>query len=327
MMSSKKKNIYIFVGKVILVTLLIVLLIRCFLIESFSVSSSQKESTLSENDKVLIDKTAYGIRLPITILSVPFTFDNILGFKSYSSSVQFPYKRLFGSKVDRNDVVLLNHPLEVDKPLDKRSLILSRIIGFPGDSIEIRGENIHINGQEYIASPSIVGKYKIKIPVGYNFDHILKEQNIKVQGQELEKDTLILSLNRYDAFVLKEMLPDTVQLIPFLADSTQMYKFRIPGRGKSIDLTSDNFVYYRQIISQEHDAKNIIFEDGILTIDAIKQKETYTFNDDYYWVLSDNPPHALDSRDLGFIPFKNIVGKVRYIWYSKERGHCFSKVE
>ncbi len=152
-MSSKKKNIYIFVGKVTLVTLLIVLSIRCFLIESFTVSSLQMESTLSENDKVLIDKTAYGIRLPVTVLDIPFTFDNIFGFKSYSSALQFPYKRLFGDEAGRNDVILLNHPLETQKPLDKRSLILSRIVGLPGDSIEIRGEDININGQGYLASP------------------------------------------------------------------------------------------------------------------------------------------------------------------------------
>ncbi|WP_317169879.1 signal peptidase I [Dysgonomonas hofstadii] len=314
-------------GKVTLVTLLIVLSIRCFLIESFTVSSLQMESTLSENDKVLIDKTAYGIRLPVTVLDIPFTFDNIFGFKSYSSALQFPYKRLFGDEAGRNDVILLNHPLETQKPLDKRSLILSRIVGLPGDSIEIRGEDININGQGYLASPSVVERYKVKLPAGYNLEHIIEEQDIRVYEQRIEKDTLVLSLNRYDAFVLKEMLPDTIRLIPFSLDSVQVYKFRIPERGKSVDLTDDNFVYYRQIISLEHNKENVVFEEGVLVIDGIKHGGAYTFGDDYYWVLSDNTENALDSRYLGFIPFKNIIGKVRFIWYSKEKDHCFSKVE
>lgn len=313
-------------GKVILVTLLIVFLARCFLIESFSVSSPQMESAISQNDKVLIDKTAYGIRLPVTVLSIPFTFDNIGGFKSYSSSLKLPYKRIFERKAGLNDIVLFNNPIETDKPLDKRSLILSRIVGLPGDSMEVREGMTMINGQRYTASPDMIESYKIKIPHNYDLDNIIEQHHIRIGEQAEEQDTLVLSLNKYDAFLLKEFLPDTVSLIPVKNDTIQTYKFTIPAKDKSIAITEDNFSYYKQIISWENNNSDVIFDNGMLIIDGIRQG-IYSFKDDYYWVLSDNVDKSLDSRHLGFIPFSSIIGKARFIWYSKEKSHCFSKVE
>jgi len=326
-MSSKKKNIYIFVGKVILVTLLIVLFIRCFFIELFSVYSPQMESALSENDKVLIDKTAYGIRLPVTLLSIPFTFDNIFGFKSYSSALQLPYKRIFESRTDRNDVVLFNNPLETDKPLDKGSLILSRIVGLPGDSVEMGGQGININEQYYTNSPSTISKYRVKLPEGYNINDIVKEHDIILYGQKVEQDTLFLSLNAYDAFILDDLLPDTVHLVVSIADTVQTYKFRIPSRDEAVTITKDNFIYYKQIISWEQKTQDVFFAEDMLIINGVKYREAYTFGDDYYWVLSDNADNALDSRHLGFIPFRNIIGKVSLVWYSGKKDRSFSRIE
>ena len=324
-MSSKEKNIYTFLGKVILVTLLIVLFIRCFFVESFTICSPQMESTLSGDDKVLIYKTTYGIRIPITILSIPFTFDNMLGLKSYSSAIELPYKRLFESGAKRDDIVLFNNPVETDKPLDKRSLILSRIAGIPGDSIEMREGQVIVNGQKQVVSPATIDRYKIASG-SYDIEKVISELDIRIQGQKVEQDTLILHLNKYDAFVLNECLPDTINLIPCPADSTQSYKFAIPRKSENISITEDNFAYYRQIIQRENNTDNVVFDNGILFIDGVKQ-DGYTFRDDYYWVLSDNKEKSLDSRHLGFVPFSNIIGKAGFIWYSKDKSHRFSSVE
>jgi len=325
-MSSKKINIYKFVSKVILITLLIVLIIRCFFVESFTVSSTQMESSLSENDRIFIYKTSYGIRLPITILSIPFTFDNIFGSKSYSSAIELPYKRLFESRVNHNDIILFNDPTETGKPLDKKSLILSRVIGNPGDSIEMGKLQITINGQKYMIPPTSVKKYKIKVPHTFDINKTLNETDIHILDKQQIADTLILHLNKYDAFVLSESLPDSIPLITCHIDTTQSFKFKIPKKGENTTITEGNFIYYKPIIQRENNTDNIFFENGSMSIGGIKQAQ-YTFKDDYYWVLSDNKENSLDSRHLGFIPFSNIIGKAGFIWYSKDKSHRFSLVE
>lgn len=330
-MSSKKKNIYVYLGKVILVTLLIVLLVRSFFLESFSVSSAQMEMTLLRGDKILINKTAYGIRMPVTLLSIPFTFDKIFGIKSYSTALQAPYKRIFARGVDRGDIVLFNNPLETDKPLDKRSLLLSRCVALPGDSMRVENGLFIINGRSYLGCPNTAEEYSFKASAKKELDDIAKELQISIPVGTVRGDSVITHLSKYDAFVLNESLSDSLTLVPCKKDTLKSHTFLIPFKGKIIDLNESSLVVYKQIILQEQEGKDVKIEGGELLIDDIRQVD-YTFEDSYYWMLSDNSIHSTDSRSIGFIPFSSIVGKASLIWHSSDENgtrpeRCFSSIK
>lgn len=330
-MSSKKKNIYVYLGKVILVTLLIVLLVRSFFLESFSVSSAQMEMTLLRGDKILINKTAYGIRMPVTLLSIPFTFDKIFGIKSYSTALQAPYKRIFARGVDRGDIVLFNNLLETDKPLDKRSLLLSRCVALPGDSMRVENGLFIINGRSYSGCPNTAEEYSFKASAKKELDDIAKELQISIPVGTVRGDRVITHLSKYDAFVLNESLSDSLTLVPCKKDTLKSHTFLIPFKGKIIDLNESSLVVYKQIILQEQEGKDVKIEGGELLIDDIRQVD-YTFEDSYYWMLSDNSIHSTDSRSIGFIPFSSIVGKASLIWHSSDENgtrpeRCFSSIK
>lgn len=326
-MSSKKRNIYIYLGKVILITLLIVLCIRTFFIESYSISSAQMETTLLEGDKILIDKTAYGIRMPITILSIPFTFDNLFGIRSYSTAIELPYKRILADRVERNDIVLFNNPSDIDKPLDKRSLILSRCVALPGDTIQVRNGLFYINNKQYISSPDVVYDYMIRTSKKADLIEKIEDLGLSVESLEQLNDTIYLQLNKLDAFILDKSLPDSVNVVQKI-DSTQNYSIPMPSKGKTIEINPQSLVLYKQIILLEQGDRAKITEDKLHI--AGKEQDVYTFMDDYYWMLSDNTSDSQDSRFLGFIPFKNIIGKARFIWYSSDNkvrwDRCFSSI-
>lgn len=330
-MSSKKKNIYVYLGKVILVTLLIVLLVRTFFLESFSVSSSQMETTLLKGDKILINKTAYGIRMPVTLLSIPFTFDNVFGIQSYSAALQAPYKRFFARSMGRHDIVLFNNPLETDKPLDKRSLLLSRCVALPGDSLQVENGLFIINGRPYSGCPNTMEEYSFKVSAKKELDDIAKELHISVPLGTVQGDSVITHLSRYDAFVLNESLSDSLTLVLCKKDTLKSHTFLIPFKGKIIDMDENNLIMYKQMILQEQKGKDVKIENGELVIDGIKQID-YTFEDSYYWMLSDNSIHSIDSRSIGFIPFSSIVGKASLIWHSSDENgtraeRCFSSIK
>ena len=322
-MSSKKKNIYTFLGKVILITLLIVLFVRTFLIEPYTVSSTQMEASLLTGDRILIDKTAYGVRLPITILTIPFTFDSFFDMKSYSSAVEIPYKRILEEKVERNDIILFNNPVEADKPLDKRNLIISRCIALSGDSVQVKNGNFFINDYSYVSSPNVVDEYIARIS-DEELDEAILESEISVSNRRRSEDTVFLRMSRFDAFVLNENLVDSVRFVNQI-DSIDSYNFLIPYKGKIIDIDARTLSIYGQVILQEQGTKARL-KDDILYIDNKEQKE-YAFEDNYYWVISDNTTNALDSRTIGFIPFRNIIGKANMIWYSRDKERCFTKIE
>ncbi|MBQ2107975.1 MAG: S26 family signal peptidase, partial [Bacteroidales bacterium] len=90
----------------ILFAVVVVTLINVFWFQSFKIPSSSMESSLYTGDHLFVSKLTYGARLPMTPLTIPFTHNTIGRGESYSTSVQWKYKRLPGiRKVRRGDYV------------------------------------------------------------------------------------------------------------------------------------------------------------------------------------------------------------------------------
>lgn len=303
-----------YLGKVALITLLIVFVLRGFFFELYTISTSQMESALIKGDEVLVSKLSYGPRLPITALTIPFTHDRFWGVKSYSDLIQFPYMRLFGSDILRNDVVLFNSPLEREKPVDKRELLISRCVGIPGDTIKIEDGIYYINDEQYVQSPTLLNEYVAPAASSDGIIKLVNELRLDVRQYHLSGDSLFFTLNRYDAFILsKYTSPDTFYRKEKVMPET--LRFIVPSKGRGVILSPNIAKTYRQIIEYEQGEK-AVFQDDEVFIDNQKI-DRYYFSDDYYWMLSDNTVDAKDSRELGFIPFRNVVGRVAMVLYSK----------
>lgn len=316
-MSSNKFRICKLWVKVFLITLLIVLFIRTFFIQSYTVSVSQMETSLLKGDRVLVNKASYGIRLPITLLSIPFTFDSFYGLKSYSNYIQLKYHRFFASTVNRNDVVLFNNPLEVDKPLDKRSLFLSRCVAIPGDTIYLDGSDYYINGDKYIPSPDLL--------ISFNFPKDKETQmfsvmdRLSIAKRDLKSDSSFtsLTLSRYEAFLISQNMASS-NSIYFQTDSLPLAELVVPSKGMTVNLDDYNTKLYGNIIQNEEKGRVKIVDGHIHLNDSLIER--YTFLDNYYWFLSDNVDNATDSRMLGFIPEANVIGRASLVWYSSKDG-------
>ncbi len=312
-MALQKAKIWKWWGKVFILALLVVFIVRIFFVQSYTVSSSQMETALLSGEKVIVNKSAYGIRLPSTLLSIPFTFDSLFGLKSYSGSLQLGYHKLFSSTVSRNDVVIFNNPSEVEKPFDKRTLCISRCVAVPGDTIAVEAGDMFINGKQYVASPDLLLPYYFRVSSKDTVKSIMNELNISARN--LQEDSLFVytTQNRYEAFLINQKLSDSLQ-IKLKVEDLYSYKLLVPSKGMQIKLT-DN---YKKLFA------DIIKDESGIDIMSDKEKLTsYKFRYNYYWFLSDNTENSIDSRTLGFISEKYIVGKASFIWYSpkgKERG-------
>ncbi len=119
--------------------LAIVLVLRSFLVEPFQIPSASMVPTLEVGDFILVNKFSYGLRLPVT-----------------------GSKLLAIGEPERGDVMVFF------PPNDKRYFI-KRVVGLPGDRIEIRDKVLTINGE--LAPQTLLAE----LPAGRPSYQLLKE--------------------------------------------------------------------------------------------------------------------------------------------------------
>ncbi len=145
---------------VIVQALLLALVIRTFLFQPFSIPSGSMRPTLLEGDYLFVTKWSYGY----SRYSLPFSPNLFSG-------------RIFGSSPERGDVVVFKFP--PNPSLD----YIKRVVGLPGDRIQVRGGQLFINGEGVprekvgqITNPDItevdrpVDVYRETLPNGVSYD-------------------------------------------------------------------------------------------------------------------------------------------------------------
>jgi len=103
--------------------LLVVLVLRSFFFEPFRIPSGSMIPTLLIGDYILVNKFAYGVRLPVVHTKVLDT-----------------------GEPERGDVAVFRYPA------DPRLDYIKRVVGLPGDTITYRDKTLFVNGDEVAIS-------------------------------------------------------------------------------------------------------------------------------------------------------------------------------
>jgi signal peptidase I len=100
------------------VAVAVALLLRAFVVEAFQIPSGSMIPTLEVGDHIFVSKFSYG-------LSIPFTDTKILQY----------------AEPKRGDVIVFKWPN--DHSID----YIKRVVGLPGDVLEMKDEELYVNGQ------------------------------------------------------------------------------------------------------------------------------------------------------------------------------------
>jgi signal peptidase I len=117
--TEKTKSAFREYAEAILMALVLALFIRTFIVQAFKIPSGSMIPTLEIGDHILVNKLAYGLRIPF--------------LERYLAQYGDP---------QRNDVVVFIYPEDRSKDFIKR------VIAVAGDTVELRDKKVFINGKQ-----------------------------------------------------------------------------------------------------------------------------------------------------------------------------------
>lgn len=341
----------------VLFAVIVATIVHTYVMQPFTIPTSSLEKSLLVGDFLFVSKFHYGARTPKTAVAFPMVHDTIpiANVKSYRDWPQLPSFRFPGFQdIERNDIVVFNWPADtvrffrdtesvgIRKPVDKKSNYVKRCVGVPGDSLSIIDGIIKINGKDLLLPMRALPQYSYTVVTnGGPLDptYLLKELNITDGVYPIaEKTFAFRALTEESAERLKNN-PNIVSVTRNIAtegefnifggtgdwNSDNMGPIYIPEQGKTVAINTNTLRFYKKIITE--------YEDNDLQVNGTEIKingkvaTTYTFKQNYYWMMGDNRHNSEDSRYWGFVPMDHVVGKPVFIFMSLDQHESgFNKI-
>lgn len=335
------------------------------LVATYSIPTPAMAGTILPGDVVLATKWTYGPRwgakrMPvlgapqrgdIVIFNYPEGDTIVPGFEnqSYYQLVRDHGRdKLFSGQLRLHNVVdgavarmLVGVPEA--RELADREPFVKRCVAVAGDTLEVIGGEVYINGVREPARVTLRFGYETTLKVDFTervLARIKKDLGINVAdlsgGESGAPGAVNVSLDAAQVAMLAKdnayFGPLTRQDHPrgFAREGSALPYFPhhadfdwsednfgplwIPKKGATLQLDTATWPLYERVIGV-YEGNHVQVREGRIFINGLAAT-SYTFRQDYYWVMGDNRHRTLDSRFWGFVPFDHVIAKASAILYS-----------
>jgi len=202
---AKAKHIVREYAESIVIAVLLALVIRTFVVQAFKIPSGSMEDTLAIGDHLLVNKFIYGSK-------IPFTDSRIMKIRDPR----------------QGDVIVFIYPEDPTKDFIKR------VIGVPGDTVEVKDKRVYVNGKLY-ANPHEVHKEPDTIPKEMNPRDNRDPVQVPANSYFVMGDNRDRSYDsRFWGFVTKEKIKG-LAFIKYWSWDKEKFRVRFGSIGKLID--------------------------------------------------------------------------------------------
>lgn len=218
-----------------------------------------------------------------------------------------------------------------DRPVDKRENYIKRCVAIAGDIIEIKDRQLYVNGEMADNPENMQFMYDVYTN-GTGFNKKTIDKLDITEGGRMNNSHYVLPLSEEKLKIL-EQYPNVKKITPRIQAKGEIYSpifphdtknfqwnqdnfgpLTIPKAGETVKISSKNIALYKKIIMKYDDNDLEIKGDKIYINGELAT--TYTFKQDYYWMMGDNRHNSADSRYWGFVPEDHVVGKAVFVWLS-----------
>jgi len=231
-------------------------------------------------------------------------------------------------------------PPLVTRPVDKKDHYIKRCIAIAGDSLQIRDGQVFVNGQAAQNPTHRQFNYQVKdgssplsmqkvIDLGvniYDCDGQYPRGYASKKGVFNLDDVQVAKIKSWGfTVVLLKSGPRAGALFPNDAKQNNTWTVDdfgpvwIPKKGATTALTPNSLAYYWRVI-KVYEHNDLEVRNGKIYINN-QEATSYTFKQDYFWMMGDNRHNSEDSRFWGYVPEDHIVGKPLFIWFSTQNGN------
>lgn len=224
---------------------------------------------------------------------------------------------------------MFTHTVTVENGFSNAAIDLLGRQNFSGNVIRIPNSSLELENLDQVISAMHMEKIKSDSAYTYYSGNV---DNARVRDYLKSEDVSTMALFNLTEEEAKNFTGKngivSIQKLAFTTKKTSLFPqdpahpatldnmpaIYIPEKGKTVELNLEVLPIYEKIIKEYED--NTLKVNGNQILINGQVANSYTFKQDYYWMMGDNRHRSEDSRTWGYVPEDHIVGTPVFIWMS-----------